>query len=254
MRHLVAAGVGLLLSAAPAWAQTRFYFPSTGAAAVSPAYGAGWVQDPAVDRRALVTTRISSAFAQVGTGDTGDTLGATNTILRQYVSAPLAAQTVTGTLKGQFRGKRAGSSDTISATLAIRVAKVGVDGTTVTEIVAITGSTNTAAAPPIFVTIATALTNRRLEVGDVDDFTIDVPSTGISAGERLIIEIGVVNNQYTSTRFAAVEFGDNSGSDLAEDETSTTQNNPWVEFTHTFTFDGGGGGTSPRGTLVGVLP
>ncbi len=244
--------LALVTLSAPVAAQTRFYFPSTGAAAVSPAYGAGWVQDPGVSRLALVATPIGSAFATVGLGDTGDTLAAGDVLLRQYVSAPLAGQTVSGTLRGVVRGKRGGGSDTISARLAIRVAKVATDGTTVTEIVAITASTNVAASPPIFVTTATALTNRRFEVGDVDDFTIDVPSTSISAGERLIIEIGAASNNYTSSRYAVIEVGDASGSDLAEDETGTSQDNPWVEFTHTFSFASAGGGTSGNLLVLGV--
>jgi len=218
---------------------TRFYLPTTGTPSISPAYGSGWVQDPALARVDMVTTRISSAFANIGNGDVGDSRAAGDILLRQFISAALAAQTISGTIKGVLRGQcNSGSGG--SQVPTVRVAKCDSTGSSVTEILAITKS-DTEASPPGFVVTPTTYTNRRLEEG-TDDFTLNLASTGVSAGDRLIVEIGWFHAlQYTSSRFSRIEFGDNSASDLAEDETGTSQDNPWVEFSMDLAFDGGGG-------------
>lgn len=213
---------------------TRWYFPFTGAAAVSPTFGASWGVTTNAIRRALVTTRINSAVTAVaGVADaaTGGQL------LYQGVSAPLAAQTLTGSFKGQVFGVGVGGAP---GSLAVRVAKCSNDGSTVTEIKAFTTSSQSGTgAPP---DINTTAQNRRFEEGN-DDFVLNFTDIAISDGERLILEVGYQDNSTNVSRSINLYFGDDSGTDLPEDETTTTATyNPWLEFTHDFTFQGAGSG------------
>lgn len=215
---------------------TRFYLPSTGTPGISPAFDAtAWPNTPNADRIDMVTTRISSAMT---TKDGAGNAATTRQLLRQYISAALAAQTLTGTMKGQAR--YVGSAAGIGVP-AIRVAKCNSDGSTVTEIFAAQFSTR-GTAPPAMDTV---LTNRKFEQGDAD-FVLDLASTGIDAGDRLIVEIGYTDTSTNTARFISVSFGDNSATDLAEDETTTTADNPWVEFSANISFQAGGGTTAKR--------
>lgn len=216
---------------------TRFYLPSTGAAAASPAFNAGWVTTLNAARLAAVTTRISSAMSTVSGGNQSS---AGNELLRQYVSAPLAAQTIIGTIKGQIRGVVNHSAP--SARACISISKCAGNGTNVVQLLAPVFSDDfdaDALGGPVFPLDGTlaALENRRFEQG-LNDFALDLTSQAVSAGDRLIIEIGYSNNTAVSSRFAAMSFGDNSGTDLPEDETTTAANNPWVEFSMDISFEG----------------
>lgn len=159
-------------------------------------------------------------------------------LLRQYISAPLAAQTLSGTLKGVFRMASNVTNIGVAAP-AFRIAKCSADGSTVTEIKAVTESTLASSnAPPG--TTGTTLQNRRLEQPPSDTFTITFSDMSISAGERLLIELGYRDNTTNTGRFGIINFGDNSGTDLPEDETTTTADNPWVEFSANISFAASG--------------
>lgn len=213
---------------------TRFYLPSTGTSAISPAFGAAWDTTTNADRIDMVTTRISSAMT---TKNGAGNVAIDQQLLRQYISAALAAQTITGTIKGVARWVATNLGIGVPA---IRVAKCASDGSGVTEILAVSQSTDTGVQPP---GMPTSLTNRRFEQGS-NDFLLDLSSTAVSAGDRLIVEIGYDDFSGNVSRFSSCRFGDASGSDLPEDETTTSDDNPWVEFSMDLAFDtGGGGGT-----------
>lgn len=214
---------------------TRLYLPSTGTPSVSPAFGSGWEVTTNADRRTAVTARISSAMTtKDGVGD------ATNTdqLLRQYIYGPLAAQTLDGTVKGVMRMASNTANIGMGAS-AFRIAKCNGDGSTVTEIIAVTSSPEAAsAAPPA--TEGTTLENRRLEGSPANTFAITVPSTTIDEGDFLIVELGYKDNTTDTGRFVSISFGDDSATDLPEDETTTTADNPWVEFSDNITLSAGG--------------
>lgn len=229
---------------------TRVYLPSTGTPSISPAFGSGWAV-PAADRRAAVRTRISSAITQKnGAGDAATG----NHLVRQYVlEEALAAQTISGTIKGQVCCCENHSG--VNAALAIRVAKCASDGSGVVQILAISKSSDLTATPPEFPVEpdfgAAAFTNRRFETGS-DTFSLTLGSTAVDAGDFLIIEIGYNDAATQTTRFAAMFFGDNGGTDLPENETDTDEGkNSWVEFSMDITFQGAGGVTaSPTGVAA----
>lgn len=186
---------------------TRFYLPSTGAAAVSPAYGS-WTDVPN-SRLALVRTKISSAMtnksASAGTGTRG---------ARQYVSEPLAAQTISGTVKCYIRCLELDVDDNCTSRLLIRVCNNA--GT------AYTGTLLSLAHYGTSTEFSASLRNIAFANGDT------LSSLAINEGDRLVVELG--NNNAGGDNTTSLEFGDNSGTDLGENETETTANNPWIEF------------------------
>lgn len=188
----------------------------------------------------MVTTRISSTMtSKSGVGDAGQD----QQLLRQYISAALGAQTLTGTVKGVVR-MASNTANVGVAAPAISISKCSADGSTVTEIVAPTQASDaTTSAPPA--TSGTTLTNRRFETPPGNTFNIPLGSTSISAGERLIVEVGYKDNTTNTGRFGTMSLGDDSSSDLPEDESTTTADNPWVEFSMDLSFSGGGPTGSP---------
>lgn len=194
----------------------------------------------------MVTTRISSGMSSID--GVGNTSTSTRQLIRQYVSAALAgSQTLTGNIKGQIRCTTNAFG---SAALSFRLAKCNSDGSSVTEIVALTEAADAETnAPPAFET-GTA-ENRRLETPPANTFSIDVGSTAISANDRLVFEIGYKEGSANGANVSTLVIGDDSGSDLAEDETTTTANNPWFELSFDLSF-ASAGATTNNLTLLGV--
>jgi len=183
---------------------TRLYYPSTGAAAVSPAFDA-WSNTAIADRIAAVRTKITSAMT-----NKSHTLGQADVLLRQYVSEPMAAQTISGTVKCYVRGL----SDTEKiSTLSIRVCNNAGTAFTGTLLALNHYGNNT--------NFATSLKNNIFANGDA------LSSLAINANDRLVIELGT---RKVSGSNGTLNFGDDSGTDLPENETETAAYNPWIEF------------------------
>lgn len=202
---------------------TRFYLPSSGSTPITPAFG-GWDESGSADRLKCVTTKIASAMTDkvVAKATT-----ATRALVRQYVSDPIAAQTiVAGTVKGQVRCLESGTNDNLDhVPLLIRV--VSNDGNTYRSPAIIALGDYAAAAE-----FASSLTNRKIADGDA---TTEVVAQD---GDRIVIEIGEKNSGTGSSVSGTLNFGDSSATDLAEDTTTTTANNPWVELSVDIAFAG----------------
>ena len=194
---------------------TRLYLKSTGAAPVSPTYGAGWANTTLAARLAMQTTRITSADTPVFCSSQAAPSNE-DWLVRQYVSGQYGAQTTSGTIKGQIQI----FADDTSAYTVISAYVVSADGTTVRgSLLAETVSANAAPATG-------TRTNRYTPA-----------STAISAvemqnGDRIVVEVGFRLNGTTIQ--AGLQIGDPSGTDLPENETGTSVNNPWVEFSMDF--------------------
>jgi hypothetical protein len=201
---------------------TRFYLPSTGAAPVNPAFNTSWDESGSADRLKCVVTKINSAMTDktVAKGT-----GATRALVRQYVSDPIAAQTIAaGTVKGQVRCLESAANDNLDLVpLLIRVCSN--DGSTFRS-PAIIALGDYAAA----LEFATTLTNRKIADGDTTS------SVDAQDGDRIVIEIGEKNSGTGSSVSGTFSFGDNDTTDLAEDTTTTTTNNPWIELSSNIVF------------------
>lgn len=198
-------------------ARTRFYFPSTGAGAVSPAFDAGWEDVSIVTRLKTVTTKIASAMTTVAFSD----LLATDEdiLFRQWVSDPLVAQTIIGqTLTMQMRAIETLATNNMFVTWVVKV--VSNDGGTVRgTLVAITRDN-------VEVDAAT-LTNRSL--------VLATNALAILDGDRLVFEIGT-GGVATVSHDSSLRIGDADATDLPVNDTTTTDNSPWLEFQQVLVF------------------
>jgi len=199
---------------------TRIYLPSSGAAAVSPAFSANW--DDTAD-----ATRLRSVFDT----PSGTTMTTTayrdnsnkneNHLIHQWVSDSISAQTISAqTIKFQMRSEEnSNANNNQFNTIGIRV--VSSDGATVRgTILAITRD-------DVEMASGGTLTNRQ--------FSATSSSVTAQANDRIVIEIGTGGDPSAGNNHNVdIRIGDNGGSDLPENDTSTSDLNPWVEFVSNF--------------------
>lgn len=200
--------------------RTRFYLPSTGAAAVSPAFDAAWEETGDADRLKMVTTRISSAMTDKSITTL---ITAGDALCRQYVSDGLAAQTISGNVRLYARASE--TLATIDALSRIVLKVVSSDGGTLRGTLLTFGDYSTGTE------WNTSLRNKSFADGDIPS------SVAALAGDRLVLEIGFNHAAVVSS--AAINFGDDSATDLTQDETNTSANNPWLEIGQVLTFSAG---------------
>lgn len=208
---------------------TRVYFPSSGTADLSPTFDALWVETAAAVRRELVVNGVKRGTAAASVTVTSTATNPEKHLHAQYVSPPLRAQTIAGNIRGQFRGLESNAAYNGTLNYGIRV--VDKAGTVVATLLAVGGSTTTATTPPEF---ATSLTNRRLLTSG-DATPIALTSYTCKEGDRLVIEIGSADKDAGAARTCGISFGDNTV-DLPENDTTTTAQDPWIEFDSTIQF------------------
>ena len=158
---------------------TRFYLPSTGAADVNPNYDGNWDTTGDATLLKTVTTRISSAMANAA--NSASSGANVNNLLRQYVSNPIAAQTIlVQTLELQIRGWESDAKDTQFVSISVRV--VSNDGSQVrgTLLSLVRDETE----------LTTTLTNRR--------YTADTTEVEALADDRIVIELGLGGDPWGS--------------------------------------------------------
>jgi hypothetical protein len=198
---------------------TRFYLPSSGEAAASPAFDAGWEDTSIAERHKAVTSRISSAMQTVAFTDINTSNR--DILFRQYVSEPLAAQTIPAqTITAQIRGREAHPLGNMYLAWGIRV--VSGDGGTVRGTL-----------------VAVHRDNNELVVGTLTNRWDGVSGARlvVQSGDRLVFEVGTGGAPTSAIGHDSdLSLGDDNATDLPEDDTATTAYNPWVEFSQTLAF------------------
>ena len=195
---------------------TRIYFPSTLTSACSPAFHAEWDLTGQVQRLGCVPQKQNSGFANNGpwaytTGSPKDGL------TYQFISPPMLAQTITGTVKGQFRTSEFVSGDDMCRAVVIKV--VSGDGST------LRGVLLTHFPGSLVSEYSTSFVNRSFPpLSTLTDVTCQL-------GDRLVFELGsrsfAASGSYNNGK---IEIGDGNANDLPENETATNQYCPWIEF------------------------
>ena len=209
---------------------TRFFFPETEAAAVSPAVSSEWEHQNVVRRKLLTTPDGSTLTTTAYTPDAADHLVDNDAHHRQYVSDPIAAQTIAAqTFKLQMQALEANNGNNLSLTW--KVFLVSNDGGTIKEtLLAIRRDGNE---------VTTALINRS------DSATSSAADA--EENDRIVIEVGLgglcTAAGGTQGHNGSVRWGCNASSgDLPENDTEAgTTFRGWFEFANTITFAGAGG-------------
>jgi hypothetical protein len=153
-----------------------------------------------------------------------------STLLRQWVTEPLAAATLTGTVSGFIRCIESNSNFSACVSLSIRACSF--DGGTIrTGGLAISNSDLYTGAQEMPTT--TAASRSFMDVNEATALTLS--SISLQDGDRLVIEVGFVASDTSTVRTGGIVCGDNSATDISTSG-STTANNPWVEFSQTLSF------------------
>lgn len=231
-----------LLWGVSAQAATRMYFKSTGTPYINVRYGLGadWSDTTQGIRRQMNSSKQSSALTSF-TVSSGTSVAKDSIIVVQFVSDTLAAQTLTGTFKGQVKGLE--SHTATNATVAFAVYLVGFDGALKKTLLNTKCSDGTTTPPEL----GASLINRQWQ-DQAEATSHTLPTTEIAFGDHLVVELGVHENT-TSARTMDLEIGDNAANDLAEDNVDTDLDNAWCEFSQTLTFWSDDGLGSRRDSL-----
>jgi hypothetical protein len=180
-------------------------------------YTATWQVTTGAERFDMATNKDGSTIASKTSGQVG-AVAIVSCLIDQFISAPLKAQTITGTLDGQIRfNYNVSTSTTGKGKVIVRV--INTDNSVATEV----GSMSTT-------NLTTTLTNRTL-------IQINVGTLNITTGQRLVIELGWIESVGTNTtRTGTASRGSSAGVNLAVDNTTTTANDPWILFSQTIQF------------------
>jgi hypothetical protein len=208
---------------------TRFYLLQSSAfvPSVSPPFAAGWNDTGGAVRRKLdLQPDRADSFVEFSRSE-AVTTSPYDVLLGQWVSAPLSgAQTISGTLKGQIRARESSSSADFRAQVVVKI--VSNDGQTLRGTLL---GFDTGALSSEF---ATSSTNRQFPRGGA----VALSSVAAQDGDRIVIEVGYRSHNTVSTSYTGyIEVGapSSASGDLPEDETTTTQLRPWLEFSQTLT-------------------
>lgn len=206
---------------------TRFHLPAFGgrpAPPISPTQDAGWTSFPGT--RILLKPDLSStAVAMAGAASPGASGG--KYVHRQFVSIPLLAQTISGTVKGMIRVQEINLTDNYSMACSFRVLSndgATVRGTMLTDFAGtgtefpLSGAPSSVKCPPGWAGSGTAIT-----------------SVDSQPGDRLVLELGWIQAS-TSTANAGMSWGDAAAADLGETEGETAASNSWLEFSSDIAF------------------
>lgn len=158
------------------------------------------------------------ATAQPATG------AGTTSLSRQFVSDPIAAQTLAaGTVKGTIRALESAVNDNIDVVpMAIYV--FSGDGSTLRGTILTKGNYGPVGE------FNNSLRAKRSADGDATSQVVAL------AGDRVVIEIGFGNTTAGTSITGTLNFGDDSATDLGDNETDTAANNPFVELSITVVF------------------
>lgn len=203
------------------FAQTRFYVSSTNAT-VSPATDASWTTTTGFDRKKMLVTKDAAAMANKTTATAS---GVDYMLNRMFVSEPLAAQTITGTISGQIRS--------LATPFATGFEVIAV----VVRVVNNAGTTYRGTLLSMYSNFSNGLNSSLRNINFPD--AQSVSSVAAQDGDRVVIEVGFYNAA-GAPNACTQSFGSDSGTDLPVNNTTTAANNPWFQFSMTLTFQGGG--------------
>lgn len=228
--------------------RTRLYFSSTLPANVSPAFGGGWGPTSQATRWRLNHVKGTSAIV-AGSQIAWPSSTANHALDRQYVSNPLeGAQVVGGLLKAQLLVREFNVSDNVDA-LKFGVFVVSQDGLTLR---------GTVIEPDEFNISEFLHNNYRNKTPFTISGTAGTPVNALD-GDRIVVEIGYRSTGGSGAPVspeASGKYGENA-TDLAQNETDTTDGAGWFELAGTLAFVAVGsneivvGGTlTPTGNLL----
>lgn len=206
---------------------TRFYLPSSGAAAVSPALDPNgvWEHESGFGRRPMSTSKTGTAFLSNSLIPDGvDHLVDADSLFLQFIGPSLAAQVLAvQTVKWQILASEQNVGNNCFTTLELFICSQ--DGLTIKEtLLVITRDTVNE--------LTTSLVNR--------SFSATTSAATLEEGDRIVANMGIgglpTATSGTQGHNGALRFGDIDTVDLPEDDVATADDNPWLEFANALLF------------------
>lgn len=182
-------------------------------------------------RRRMWPWRNAFQLSSSTQGEVGTT-NAQDGVLAQFVSAPLAAQTITGTLAGVFFARENNAGANMISQFTARV--VAPDGTVRGTLVPLDSTTTLSNE---WNASASAFRSARFPSGSSGT---TVTSVTAQDGDFIVIEVGwrALNTSSTAFNGTILYGGGFHGTDAPQNDTTTTntQQYPWIEFSQNLTF------------------
>jgi len=195
---------------------TRFYFENTNFTTFSPQFSGFWAYTSEAGRYNLVDYKSNNPLI------TGTTIGPTWNgagLDRQYITEPLSAQTINGTVTGQLMVREYNPGDNVNRL--------------VTCIKAIDGSGNLRGrvlTTGNYSNTTTEFVNNVSHRNKIIATNTSLTSVAIQSGDRLVIELGYTEAAGATPEASALWGSLTSLADLPADETQTTLGIPFIEF------------------------
>lgn len=215
----------LFLIPALIFGQVRMFLTTTvnNTPYVIPAISAGnWTSSASVVVGNMYPVRVAGTSNSLAISVDATTTTST-TLFYQFVSPPLAAQTISGNIKGQMRAQQSNATGQTARTTIV-VTVINPAGTIVATLLGLTnGSTD----------LGTTLTNR--------DYPLSTALTSYTCNtnDRIVIEVGIARTSGVTVRTGTVAATNNSSTSLPEDNTTTTASSSWFEFSQNIKFNNG---------------
>jgi hypothetical protein len=205
---------------------TRYYFTSsTTAPPNSPSFDGGWTRNSDGVRRIMRTTKDGTAMSSLTIfGNTNPAADAT-ALAVQFSGPFIKVGTqflTTATFKCYIRCMESATNDNLNRQpIAIKI----YNGTTLQATLKSLGHYG----PNTTEWVNGTLTSKTF--GDGDTMASHGSTYTTVAGDYLVVELGgQVSGAGGSSVTGSLSMGSNSGTDIAENETVTAANNPWIEF------------------------
>jgi hypothetical protein len=216
---------------------TRFYLPAFGDSVITPDYDANWDDTSRAVRYPAVTATTDSVMTSHLIPDDNDDTNM-DLLLCQFISDAIESQTIPSqTVKLQIRGMEDSSVNNMVVSISIRV--VSNDGSSVTGTLLSLTRDDTEL-------VAGIETNR--------SFSATTTELAVNANDRIVIEIGVGGDPGNNQDHASqLSIGDDSATDLPENDSETTAYNPWIEFATTIAGLELGGGEVSTYTVFNTI-
>lgn len=197
---------------------TRFYLPSSGSADVSPAFASAWDFTAQATRCNLPKKTVASVTTL--TDSAISTAISTNkaTLCRQFVSSPLAGQTISGTWTAIVRCAQ-DLPLTSTSKLALILRACSIDGSTIRGTLYSNLTLDSAIAT---LNLGGLAETRRVNAGALSSLTIQ-------PGDRLVLEVGVTVVLGLALLGNVIRFGCSAGADFPGNSGDTDDDNPWVD-------------------------
>lgn len=211
----------LLFISVSSHAQTTFFLEATGA----PSSGANgaistWTSSGSAIFRQMWPTGFKQATTIASTTIAVDNSSSTaTTCFAQFISPPLNAQTISGTVTGHFRMSIANATGATCQS-RVKITVINRAGTVVATLLALNSGA---------VNLTTTLENK------VNPNAAALSSYACALGDRICVEVGIGRSAGTTARNGTISFGSSSATNLSSNG-ETTANNPVITFSGNLSF------------------